>query len=270
MSVQGPAAVRRAMLRMLAGSSLKYENQVSTATQPPIAPVATSSRTATHDGWRRYMNASIRTHAGGVAGRRPSRSASAAVIASGFSHRTCLPARLPAASTRRGGGWAAGCRPRRPRGRRAAPRTSRGARGCRAARRGAARAPASRDAIATTSQRAERCIAGITFSARDPGGRQDPPAQALAASTRVPSMPGNSTRPEPGVPRRGVLTPPQSCQAWHSFGEKEHKPWAPIACSRAPGQRSETVRRANLSAIVRAAARATGRSPGRTSWRAPA
>ena len=74
---------------------MKYENQLSTATSRPIRPDATSSRTATHDGWRRYMNASIRwtpaaRHASTI------RSASAAVSASGFSHRTCLPARAAA------------------------------------------------------------------------------------------------------------------------------------------------------------------------------
>ena len=51
------------MLRMLAGSSLKYENQLSTAARRPIRPEATSSRTATQDGWRRYMNASMRSDA---------------------------------------------------------------------------------------------------------------------------------------------------------------------------------------------------------------
>ena len=44
---------------MFAGSSLKYENQLWTAASRPIRPDATSSRTATHDGWWRYMNASI-------------------------------------------------------------------------------------------------------------------------------------------------------------------------------------------------------------------
>ena len=80
---------------MLAGSSLKYENQLWTAVSRPIRPDATSSRTATHDGWRRYMNASIsRTPSASQASTI--RSASAAVIASGFSHRTCLPARAAA------------------------------------------------------------------------------------------------------------------------------------------------------------------------------
>ena len=67
------------------------------------------------------MNASIRAR---PRRRRAStmRSASAAVMASGFSHRTCLPARPRRSSTPRGGDSAAGCRRRRPRGRPGAPR----------------------------------------------------------------------------------------------------------------------------------------------------
>ena len=80
------------MLRMFAGSSLKYENQLSTARSVPMRPDATRSRTAIQDGCWRYMNASIRrTPASRQASTMPW--ASAAVIASGFSHRTCLPAR---------------------------------------------------------------------------------------------------------------------------------------------------------------------------------
>ena len=45
---------------MFAGSSLKYENQLCTAIEPPDPPDATSSRTASHDGWSRYMKASMR------------------------------------------------------------------------------------------------------------------------------------------------------------------------------------------------------------------
>ena len=80
---------------MFAGSSLKYENQLCTARSSPIRPESTSFRTASHMGCNRYMNASIR--------RTPAaphasimRSASAAVIAKGFSHSTCLPARAAA------------------------------------------------------------------------------------------------------------------------------------------------------------------------------
>src|SRR5918996_1071917 len=80
---------------MLAASSLKYENQLWTAVNVPIRPAATKSSAATHVGWWRYMNASIRW-------RPVSRAtstmpwASSAVMASGFSHRTCLPARSAA------------------------------------------------------------------------------------------------------------------------------------------------------------------------------
>ena len=83
------------MLRMLAGSSLKYENQLLTAVRRPIRPEATSSRTATQDGWRRYMNASM-SATPSVRQTSTIRSASAVVRASGFSHRTCLPARAAA------------------------------------------------------------------------------------------------------------------------------------------------------------------------------
>ena len=80
---------------MLAGSSLKYENQLSTAWSRPIRPDATSSRTATHDGCWRYMNASISsTPASAQASTIVC--ASPAVSASGFSHSTCLPARAAA------------------------------------------------------------------------------------------------------------------------------------------------------------------------------
>ena len=80
---------------MLFGSSLKYENQLCTARSSPIRPDITSSLTASHVGWSRYMNASIsRTPASSHAAIM--RSASAASIASGFSHSTCLPA--PAAA----------------------------------------------------------------------------------------------------------------------------------------------------------------------------
>ena len=80
---------------MFAASSLWNPNQLWTAVSVPIRPLATSSRTATQDGWWRYMNASIRwTPAASAASII--RSASAAVSASGFSHRTCLPARAAA------------------------------------------------------------------------------------------------------------------------------------------------------------------------------
>ena len=61
-----------------------------------MRPDATSSRTAIHDGCWRYMNASISRTPGLARRRRPCACASAAVIASGFSHSTCLPARAAA------------------------------------------------------------------------------------------------------------------------------------------------------------------------------
>ena len=80
---------------MSPGSSLKYENQLCTALSSPMRPEATRLLTASQVGWSRYMNASISS--------TPSasqawiiRSASAAVVARGFSHRTCLPARAAA------------------------------------------------------------------------------------------------------------------------------------------------------------------------------
>ena len=82
-------------LRMLAGSSLKYENQLWIARRLPIRPDATSSRTPSHDGCSRYMKASINRTPSAAQARTIS-SPSATVIASGFSHRTCLPARAAA------------------------------------------------------------------------------------------------------------------------------------------------------------------------------
>ena len=65
---------------MLAGSSLKYENQLWTAVRRPIRPAATRSRTATHDGWRRYMKASMRRHARRASQTSTIRWASSAVM----------------------------------------------------------------------------------------------------------------------------------------------------------------------------------------------
>ena len=48
------------MLRMFAGSTLRYEKKTWIASSSPIVPVVTSSRTRSHIGWSRYMNASIR------------------------------------------------------------------------------------------------------------------------------------------------------------------------------------------------------------------
>ncbi len=76
---------------MFEGSSLKYENQLCTERSSPISPEATSPRTASQEGCSRYMKASM--------SRTPSArqasiilSASAAVMARGFSQSTCLPA----------------------------------------------------------------------------------------------------------------------------------------------------------------------------------
>ena len=137
----------RAMLRMFAGSSLKYENQLSTACSRPMRPDATSSRTATHDGWWRYMNASIR--------RTPaSRQASTMPLGLGGGHRERLLAQDVLAGPRgrdrpvaRAGGSAAGCRRRRRRGRPAAPRTTRTRARSRAGAATARARPSSRDAM---------------------------------------------------------------------------------------------------------------------------
>ncbi len=94
MSNSAPPPTSR-MLRMFVASSLKYENQDWTDTSLPISPDATSSATACQEGWRRYMKASISVTPSALA-TSIMRWASSAVRASGFSHRTCLPARAAA------------------------------------------------------------------------------------------------------------------------------------------------------------------------------
>ena len=79
------------MLRMFAGSTLRYENDAWIASSSPMAPARTSSWARNQSGWRRYMKASISaTPASRQAAIMPA--ASRASIASGFSHSTCLPA----------------------------------------------------------------------------------------------------------------------------------------------------------------------------------
>ena len=91
--------------------------------------------------------------------------------------RACRPG-PPRSSTRRVGGSAAGCRRRRRRGRRGAPRTSRGRVGMPSSRRPAAPGRASREAIATTSQRSALHARDDLLASRCPRSK-DPPAAAL-------------------------------------------------------------------------------------------
>ena len=90
MSISAPPPYA-AMLRMFSGSRLRYEKNAWIACSSPIVPSVTSSWTRVHNGWTRYMNASMRTT---PARRQPSiiPAASAVSSASGFSHSTCLPA----------------------------------------------------------------------------------------------------------------------------------------------------------------------------------
>ena len=88
-----------------------------------MRPSRSSSRSRSHCGWLRIMNASpIFTP---VRARTASSvSASATVRLIGFSHSTCLPASAALMSTAHASGWAGDCRSHRSPGRRAAPRTT--------------------------------------------------------------------------------------------------------------------------------------------------
>ena len=166
------------------GRRCRYENQLWTAVRRPMRPDATSSRTATHDGWRRYMNASI--------SRTPARSAASIIrsrIGRGQGQRLLAQDVLAGLArrrspTRRAGGSEAGCRPRRPPGRPGAPRTSRAPWGCRARR--PRRAASAGVARGDGDDLAVRRRAGSpgSPSAGDVGGRQDPPAQPSHRSHR--------------------------------------------------------------------------------------
>ena len=97
-----------------------------------------------------------------------------------------------------------------------------------------------------TSLRGDRRMPGITFSVAMFGGRQDAPAHA----TRVPGpIRASSSRSLSAHPRVRLDTDPRLLRVWHTFARKDHKP---CECGRVDvGQRSETVHRANLCAIVR-------------------
>ena len=142
-------------------------------------------------------------------------------------------------STRRGGGSAAGCRRRRRRGRRGAPRTSRGRVGMPSSSATVRAWAASREAIATTSQRSALRMPGMTF------------LRAMSAVDRTPQrrlVIVRSVRPAAsGSLRHG------HAGRWTSLSQHlEERNTNPVTMRlEAVGQRSETVRRANLSAIVR-------------------
>ena len=170
----------------------------------PIRPDATSSRTATHDGWRRYMNASMSW--------TPARSArldhplgvGARSVASGFSHRTCLPASAAAIAHWRAGGSGAGCTRRRRPGRRGAPRTSRAPSGCRALRghalgeRDVARGDGDDLAVLGLLD------AGDDLGPRDGRGRENSPAQPSVQRHRQQSRGHRARRLDRSVLTRTV------------------------------------------------------------------
>jgi hypothetical protein len=127
-----------------------------------MRPDATISRATTHDGWWRYMNASISA--------TPARSAaaiivsaSAAVSASGFSHRTCLPASAAAIAH---GAWrwfGSGMYTASTPGSARSASYEPCARGMACAAATARAASRSREPIATTSQFGAAAMPGITF-----------------------------------------------------------------------------------------------------------
>ena len=161
MSYRAPPPVST-MLRMSPGSSLKYENQLCTILSSPMRPEATDARTASQVGWSRYMNASI--------SRTPSasqasiiRSASAVVVARGFSHRTCLPARA-AAIVHSACRWlGSGLYTASTSGSASRSSYEPYARAMPSSDAAAWARPRSREAIATTSHRAAAAVAGMTF-----------------------------------------------------------------------------------------------------------
>ena len=193
---------------MLVGSSLKYENQDWTDTSRPISPDATSSATACQDGWRRYMKASMSVTPSASARRRSCARASSAVRASGFSHRTCLPARAAAIAH-------SACRWF---GQRDVDRVdlgvgeqrlvgARGRAGSQARRRPAARPAAIARGDGHDVAAPRLAHAGHDLLAGDVGGRQDPPAQRVhpaqplevSVTGRKATMP-SSVRPSDSPP----------------------------------------------------------------------
>ena len=139
------------------------------------------------------MNASIRRTPGASAASTI-RSASAAVMASGFSHRTCLPA-AAAAIVHSAWRWF-GQRDVHGVDVRIGEQRLVRAVGARDAELvgDAPRRVASRDAIATTSQRARLAHPGDDLLAGDVGGRQDPPAELARHRRSTPR--GLGHRPE--------------------------------------------------------------------------
>ena len=227
MSYRAPPPASR-MFRMLAGSSLKYENQLSTARSRPIRPDATSSRTATHDGCWRYMNASISSTPASRAGvdhrlrlaRRQRQRLLAQHVLAG-PRRGDRPLGVEVVRQRDVDGVDVGVReqrlvgPVRPRDAQSAATSP-------------AR-PGSRDAIPRTSLRGDRRRPGMTFPV------------AMFAVDRTPQRSRRCGfvhgRAPAGFPKR--LHPPTSRGAaghrrrldrtrvgrvWHTFARKDHKP----------------------------------------------
>ena len=272
MSYSAPPPIAR-MFRMLAGSSLKYENQESTATSRPIRP--DGDELADRDP-RRVEAVHERLHqqhARVAAGGDASRSASAAVM------RQRLLAQDVLAGPG-GGDRPLGVEVVRQRDvdgvdvrvgeqrlvRAVGARDPQGRGGV------AGRGRPSRDAIATTSHRVRALDARDDLAGRDAGRGQDPPANAS------PSPPCSSSRSMPATSRRlhavassRVPIPPARASAldtrrpacvrvWHKFAREEHKP-----CGSADASSSASAARrsggANLSAIVREPARARSAVP---------
>ena len=163
------------------------------------------------------------------------------------------------------GGWAAGCRPRRCRGRRGAPRSWRSSAGSRAPQR---RPPpaAPRGTRCRGPRSAASGAARDDLAEPDVGGREDPPADASGrrihprlSSRRCVVVGDPQAR---GVTRgrrpiRSIVTafPGRDLtrsDPWTSLAQIWKKGSQIVRLGRVDvGQRSETVHRANLSAIVR-------------------
>ena len=185
--------------------------------------------------------------------------------------RACRPG-PPRSSTPRAGGWAAGCRRRRRRGRRAASSYDPYARGIPSSRGGLARrGAASREAIATTSHRSAFWVAGMTLSDADVRGRQDAPAQHVAAH------PHDASRHRPERDLEDPVVPRARQDEQDGLGDvlrRHHarRARACRACDPGPSRTRSPRRRGTRSCSGRPAAAARGRArasapPARTSTR---
>ena len=216
---------------MFAGSSLWYENHASMARSRPIRPARDD---VPHRDPRRVLAVHERLHQGHarLAGHvdHPLRLVRRSAPAASRTGPACRPG-APRWSTRRGGGWAAGCTRRRRPGPRGATRSVSWARGMPSS-------PATRSARSAFTRRdRDDLAAGRAAHPRDDlaqpdvGRREDAPAQPPAV-VRARARRRSRHRhllvagPRVLVAACGSDLTGVTCLArvWHTFARKEHKP----------------------------------------------